>query len=113
MFDRSSLRVRRSSGVRRPSRGVGYRRRRTQVGTVLCALLVAGAVAGGCGGSQQSGAGGGTRQGVTVRGAAPAPSAALSKSTATTTTTMPQCGSSRDPFDPTNSPPPPGSPALC
>jgi hypothetical protein len=33
--------------------------------------------------------------------------------TATTSSTLPQCGATRDPFDPTGAPPPAGSPAIC
>lgn len=33
--------------------------------------------------------------------------------TTTATTELPQCGASRDPLDPSGSPPPAGSPAIC
>jgi len=74
-------------------------------------LLLAGVVATGCGGT--SGPAPGARP-------APSPGAALVHATSSrpapttsTSTTLPQCGATRDPFDPTNSPPPPGSPAIC
>ncbi len=48
----------------------------------------------------------------------PSSSAHASTTTSSTTTTtkpasIPACGSTRDPFDPTNTPPPAGSPAIC
>ena len=52
----------------------------------------------------------------TTTGAAPAPtSSGVSSSTTTTTkpASIPACGSTRDPYDPTLTPPPPGSPAIC
>jgi hypothetical protein len=76
----------------------------------VCGLVVAGAVAAGCGGGSGS----------STPPASPAQVTATQHVTSTpavvppagTTTTLPaQCGSPRDPLDPTNTPPP--SPAAC
>lgn len=80
-----------------------------RVGLALCCLVAAGALAAGCGGSTGAAAPAGARH------------ATLTKSTTTSTTTttttvpanLPACGSRRDPFDPSDSPPPAGSPAIC
>jgi len=37
----------------------------------------------------------------------------LAPATSTTTVSLPNCGAGRDPFDPTNSPPPANSPTNC
>ena len=84
----------------RPSRHGGTVVRR-RVGAICGCLLVVG-LAAGCQADADT--------------AAPShdPHVILTKSTApTTTTTLPGCGSPRDPFDPTGSPPPAGSPAIC
>lgn len=84
-----------------------------RVAAVAAGLGLVGAVAAGCGTAQGGAAGPGS--------GAQMPHAALTAAGSTTTTTttttspasLPACGSLRDPFDPTGSPPPAGSPALC
>jgi hypothetical protein len=83
---------------------------RRRVGAALCGLVAAGALVAACGG------GGGAA--VQNHGGHDALARANSTSTSTTTTstttvTLPACGSLRDPFDPSDTPPPAGSPALC
>jgi len=103
----------RTAGIVRPPAGIealdaktsGFRRRRV-IGAVSGILLI-GALAAGCGGAGTATGGSASRNELTsTRHEA-------SASTTTSTTAVQPCGSNRDPFDPTASPPPAGSAAIC
>jgi hypothetical protein len=92
-----------SGATRRGQRRVGARRARWVA--AVAALPMAGLLAAGC--TSHPAASGSAKAVVTS-----------AKSTTTTTTAptsaaAPECGSTRDPFDPTDSPAPAGSPARC
>lgn len=76
---------------------------RRRICAAACSLLMVGVIAAGCGSGSAS--------------QVPPPHATLTRvrihSSTTTSTTLASCGSTRDPFDATDSPPPPGSPAIC
>ncbi|MGH9110468.1 MAG: hypothetical protein ACRDY3_13595 [Acidimicrobiales bacterium] len=99
-------------GQRVGQHGTAARRPRARAGRrmlALCALPVAGLVMAACG------AGGGSAA-PSSSGHRPTPAVVAStRSTTPTTTTssVPECGTTRDPFDPTDSPAPAGSPAHC
>lgn len=77
------------------------RNRRKVVG-VLAGISLLGGLAVGCGAASAASGGGGGKL------------LSSSHQTSTTSTTaLASCGSNRDPFDPTASPPPAGSPAIC
>jgi hypothetical protein len=78
------------------------RLRRRLVALALCA---GGLLAAGCGTAAAPGTAGTTNRLVVHK--------ASHAATTTTSTTLPPCGSTRDPLDPTHSPPPAGSPAIC
>jgi hypothetical protein len=84
---------------------------RRRVGTAIGGLLLAGLIGTGCGAAAGNGpaASGSARHFAPVAGS----SAKASATTTTTTPALPACGSLRDPFDPTLTPPPAGSVALC
>jgi hypothetical protein len=82
-------------------------RRRSKLLGALGGLLVTGALIAGCGGAGTAGA---SRAGSDRLVSNTRHDAGTS---ATTPTSLPACGSNRDPFDPTGSAPPPGSPAIC
>lgn len=88
--------------------------RRRLIGAVTGLLLI-GTLAAGCGGAgAASGAGGGAKVLTSAQHSASTsttPSTGPSKTSSSTA--LPSCGSNRDPFDPTGSTPPAGSPALC
>jgi hypothetical protein len=92
-----------ATGALRWTRSGGTRRR--LIGAVGGILLV-GALAAGCGGAgSASGGDSGSKLLASTRH--------TSASGTTTTTAVQTCGSNRDPFDPTGSAPPAGSPAIC
>lgn len=80
-------------------------KRRRVLGSIG-AVLAIGALAAGCGGGTTASGANSTRQLLSS-------ARQETGSTTTSTTALPSCGSNRDPFDPTGSPPPAGSPAVC
>jgi hypothetical protein len=83
-------------------------RRAVKIVTRLCGVLLVGSLAAAC-------SPGNSASPPPVTGV---PSGGHASTTTTTTTTtvpetLPACGASRDPLDPTNSRPPSGSPANC
>lgn len=80
----------------------------------LGSLAIAGLIATGCG---QAGGSAAPQRGTRGHLAAATTAGTTTTTTAATTTTttkaLANCGATRDPFDPTNAPPPAGSPALC
>jgi len=91
---------------------------RRRAGIVSCCLMAVGLAAAACGSATGAGVPAhGTRSKAALTRASTTRVATPSTTTTTTTTTtipnLPTCGSPRDPFDPTGSPPPAGSPALC
>lgn len=92
-----------ASAVAKPRSDNGRRR---SIGAVVGVILI-GALAGGCGGSGAVSGGSDTGKVLTST------QHDARASTTTSTTALPNCGSNRDPFDPTGSPAPAGSPAVC
>ena len=82
--------------------------RRKLIGAIVGVLLI-GSLAAGCGGADA--ASGGASNGVS--GKLLTSTQHGSGTSTTSTTALANCGSNRDPFDPTGSPPPAGSPAIC
>lgn len=90
------------SRIPRPRSGI---KRRKLTGTIVGLLSIA-ALAAGCGGA--GAASGGNSSGLVLTS-----TQHEAKASTTPTTALANCGSNRDPFDPTGSPPPAGSPAIC
>lgn len=86
------------------ARSAGARRRLI---SAVGAVLLLGALTAGCGGADAASGNGGAIKSLTSA------QHETSASSTTPTTAISDCGSNRDPFDPTASPPPAGSPAIC
>ncbi len=96
----------RSPHVGRPSQA----RRQLTVG--LLGLLTSAGILAGCG--TGVGAPAPTRpNAVLVKTTKPTTPSTTTTTTTPVSTSLPECGSGRDPFDPTGSPPPAGSAAIC
>ncbi len=79
---------------------------------VLTVLAVAGLTLGACGSRSAVGSRGAEHASLTAASSATTTTKPPT-TTSTTSTTLPSCGATRDPFDPTNAPPPAGSLAVC
>lgn len=87
------------------------RRRSTRLVLALCALPLCGALTSACHLTHASSP---SHSSPPASAVVTSHSSGSTATTSTTTTTVvPQCGSNRDPFDPTGAPPPAGSPAHC
>ncbi len=84
-----------------------------RLGLVMGSMLLAGLATIAC--TTSGGAAGkGGATGVLTASSTPATTSTTGPTpTTTTSTTLADCGATRDPFDPTNSPPPAGSAANC
>jgi hypothetical protein len=90
--------------------------RRKLIGSISGVLLI-GALAAGCGGAGAASDPGTGNGGAALTSAqhdtSPSTTPTTGPSKTSSSTALPSCGSNRDPLDPTGSPPPAGSPALC
>ena len=89
------------------------RRSHRQAAATAIGLLAAGLLITSCSGAGQAVAPTPHPHVVLTRAPRARTGASTSTTTSTTTTEVPDCGSLRDPFDPTDAAPPAGSPAIC
>ena len=89
---------------------------RGRLASVLCGIIVVSLLTAGCAGAENASNTRARHQIIetkSTRSSARSRERSASTDNSAVRTTVPVCGSLRDPFDPTNTPPPPDSPAIC